>query len=193
MTVVARAFNERQEIATLSQTFISMSRSLSSAQVIGLGEYLNPDFDPSSLTVSQLLGVLGFHNIRYPTPYTKPKLVQLFLDEITSKSVKLKRERLKKDNSLASDDGITDGITGKPISKEKRVSAHLFNNTNHLITVVQQPIRRSLRRSSRVNSEDEEALSQPDPVSRLKLAPRTILTCCHAAQTPSLFCCTGPW
>lgn len=103
-----------------------MSRSLTSAQVIALGEYLNPDFDPSSLTVSQLLGVLGFHNIQYPTPYTKPKLVQLFLDEITSKSAKLKRERLKKDNSLASDDGITDGITGKPISKEKKVSLSAF-------------------------------------------------------------------
>ena len=96
-----------------------MSRSLTAAQVIGLGEYLNPNFDPSSLTVSQLLGVLGFHNIQYPTPYTKPKLVQLFSDEITAKSTKLKRERQKKELSLASDDGITDGVTGRPIGQKK--------------------------------------------------------------------------
>jgi len=96
-----------------------MSRSLTAAQVIGLGEYLNPNFDPSSLTVSQLLGVLGFHNIQYPTPYTKPKLVQLFTDEITARSGKLKREREKKEQSLASDNGITDGLTGKPISQKK--------------------------------------------------------------------------
>lgn len=174
MTAVARAFNELPRGDCSISNFHLMSRSLTSAQVIGLGEYLNPNFDPSSLTVSQLLGVLGFHNIQYPSPYTKPKLVQLFLDEITSNSVKLKRERLKKDNSLASDDGITDGMTGKPISKEKKVSAHHSNNTSHLITVVQPPIRRSLRKSSRVNSEDEEALLQPEPVSRLKHALQTI-------------------
>jgi hypothetical protein len=98
-----------------------MSRSLTAAQVIGLGEYLNPNFDPASLTVSQLLGVLGFHNIKYSTPYTKPKLVQLFNDEITVKSAKWRRERHKKEQSLASDDGITDGLTGRPISKETKV------------------------------------------------------------------------
>src|SRR5882762_11387841 len=96
-----------------------MSRSLTAAQVISLGEYLNPNFDPSSLTVSQLLGVLGFHNIQYPTPYTKPKLVQLFTDEIAAKSAKLRRERQKKEQSLASDDGITDGVTGRPIGQKK--------------------------------------------------------------------------
>lgn len=92
---------------------------LTAAQIIGLGEYLNPDFDPTSLTVSQLLGVLGFHNIRYPSPYTKPKLVQLFNDEIRPKSSKFKKERLKHEASLASDDGITDGLTGKPIRGQK--------------------------------------------------------------------------
>jgi len=104
-----------------------MSRSLTAAQVIGLGEYLNPNFDPSSLTVSQLLGVLGFHNIQYPTPYTKPKLVQLFTDEITAKSGKLKREREKKEQSLASDNGITDGLTGKPIGQRKVCGLGLFS------------------------------------------------------------------
>lgn len=98
-----------------------MSRSLTAAQVIGLGEYLNPNFDPASLTVSQLLGVLGFHNIQYPTPYSKPKLIQLFTDEITAKSARLKRERHSKEQSLASDDGITDGLTGRPIGKETKV------------------------------------------------------------------------
>jgi hypothetical protein len=98
-----------------------MSRSLTAAQVIGLGEYLNPNFDPASLTVSQLLGVLGFHNIQYPTPYSKPKLIQLFTDEITAKSARLKRERHSKEKSLASDDGITDGLTGRPIGKETKV------------------------------------------------------------------------
>jgi hypothetical protein len=97
-----------------------MSR-LTSAQVISLGEYLEPDFDPSTLTVSQLLGVLGFHNIRYPTPYTKGKLVQLFNDEIKPRASKFKRQRTKNENSMASDDGIMDGITGEPLNGKTKV------------------------------------------------------------------------
>jgi hypothetical protein len=96
-----------------------MSSRLTAAQVIGLGEYLNSDFDPASLTVSQLLGVLGYHNINFPTPYSKPKLIQLFNEEIKPKAAKFKRERIRKEQSIASDDGITDGITGKPIGGEK--------------------------------------------------------------------------
>ncbi len=102
-----------------------MSR-LTSAQVISLGEYLEPDFDPSTLTVSQLLGVLGFHNIRYPTPYTKGKLVQLFNDEIKPRASKFKRERTKNENSMASDDGIMDGITGEPLNGKTKVLVKCF-------------------------------------------------------------------
>ncbi|KAG6911498.1 hypothetical protein DXG01_014572 [Tephrocybe rancida] len=94
-----------------------MSR-LTSAQVIALGEYLEPTFDPASLTVSQLLGVLGYHNIRYPTPYSKPKLAVIFNEEIKAKAANLKKERVKKENSIASDDGIVDGATGQPLRKE---------------------------------------------------------------------------
>jgi HeH/LEM domain len=90
---------------------------MTSAQVIALGEYLNNDFDPTALTVSQLLGVFGFHNIKYPTPYTKTKLVDLFNEEIKPKAAKFKREKLKKERSQASDDGITDGLTGMPLSQ----------------------------------------------------------------------------
>jgi hypothetical protein len=95
---------------------------LTAAQVINLGEYLETDFDPSALTVSQLLGVLGFHNIRYSTPYTKGKLVQLFNDEVKTRSSKFKKDRIKQENSMASDDGIMDGITGKPLNGKGKVS-----------------------------------------------------------------------
>jgi hypothetical protein len=97
-----------------------MSR-LTTAQVINLGEYLDPDFDPTSLTNPQLLGVLGYHNIHYPTPYSKPKLVQIFNDEIKAKAGKLKKERLKKEKSLASDEGIIDGHSGQPLNSGSKV------------------------------------------------------------------------
>ncbi|KAG6818147.1 hypothetical protein H0H87_000052 [Tephrocybe sp. NHM501043] len=124
-----------------------MSR-LTSAQVIALGEYLEPTFDPASLTVSQLLGVLGYHNVKYPTPYSKPKLAMLFHEEIKSKAAKLKKERVKKANSIASDDGIVDGTTGQPLRKVTR---------------------RASRRLSRVPLEEEteeEPTSPPPPPKR---------------------------
>jgi hypothetical protein len=120
---------------------------MTAAQVIGLGEYLNPEFDPATLTVAQLLGVLGYHNIRFPTPYTKPKLVQLFLDEVKPKAAKFKKDRLKKESSAASDDGITDGITGKPLSGATKP-------------------RRSSRRISHAPSDDDEPPPRPDPPKR---------------------------
>ena len=94
-----------------------MSR-MTAAQIITLGEYLEPDFDPATLTVNQLLGVFGFHNVRYPTPYTKPKLVQLFNDEIKPKIKQYKKERVKGEKSIASDDGIKDGITGRYLNED---------------------------------------------------------------------------
>ena len=103
-----------------------MSSKLTSADIIAEGRYLEADFDPSTLTVAQLLGVFGFHNINYPTTYTKPKLVQLFNDEIKAHAKKLKKERLSRQNSLASEDGITDGHTGKPLSESKSVSKCTF-------------------------------------------------------------------
>lgn len=108
-----------------------MSR-LTAAQVIALGEYLEPDFDPSSLTIAQLLGVFGYHNINYPSQYTKPKLVQLFNDEIKTNASKLRKQRIKRENSQASDDGITDGLTGRPINEGKKVSdPHSFVCSSH--------------------------------------------------------------
>ncbi|KAF5358207.1 hypothetical protein D9756_001605 [Leucocoprinus leucothites] len=136
-----------------------MSTRLTSAQIVALGEYLNPDFDPSSLTVSQLLGVLGYHNITYPTPYSKPKLVQRFEEEIRSKATKLKKERLKKANSIASDDGITDGLTGKPLGKALAP-------------------RRSSKRLSKIpaaTTDEEMSPARPEPVKRRRSSAQPVL------------------
>ncbi|KAJ7109339.1 Man1-Src1p-C-terminal domain-containing protein [Mycena epipterygia] len=127
-----------------------MSR-LTSAQVISQGDYLEPDFEPSSLTVSQLLGVLGYHNVVYPSPYSKPKLIALFNTEIKPNASKFKKQRLKADASVASDDGITDGHTGEPLRKVRPAV-----------------VRRSSRRLSRAPSQEQEEVSpvRPDPPKR---------------------------
>jgi hypothetical protein len=95
-----------------------MSRGLTAAQIIAAGDYLNPDFDANSLTVNQLLGVFGYHNVNFPLPYTKPKLVQLFDNQIKANAAKLKRERVRKENSIASDEGILNGHTGELLTQK---------------------------------------------------------------------------
>lgn len=123
---------------------------LTATEIIAQGNYLEKDFDPQSLTVSQLLGVLSFHDIPYPTPYSKPKLVQVFNNSIKPNISKFKRERSKKESSIASDDGIMDGITGEPIGANRKV-----------------PVRRSSRRLSRPPSEEPP---QRDPPKRRRSA-----------------------
>ncbi|KAM5535229.1 hypothetical protein V8D89_011165 [Ganoderma adspersum] len=133
-----------------------MSR-MTAAQVIAQGDYLKPDFDPSSLTIPQLLGVFGFHNVNYPSQYTKAKLVQIFNEEIKPKAKKFIKERLKRENSQASEDGITDGVTGKPLKEPK-------------------PVRRSSRRLSKTPVPHEQQVVEPSapPKRRRSTAEPTL-------------------
>jgi hypothetical protein len=109
---------------------------LSTSEIIAGGDYLKPDFDPSTLTVAQLLGVFGFHNVMYPTPYTKPKLVQLFNDRIKPNVAQFKAERLSRQNSQASNDGITDGLTGRPLNEGTRVRSLYLGSDVIPITIL---------------------------------------------------------
>ena len=97
-----------------------MSR-LNPAQLVAQGDYLKPDFDPASLTIPQLLGLFGHHNIKYPSQYNKPTLVKLFNENIKPRSKELMKERIKRENSQASEDGITDGVTGRPLNEGRNV------------------------------------------------------------------------
>ncbi|KAI0695908.1 Man1-Src1p-C-terminal domain-containing protein [Cytidiella melzeri] len=93
---------------------------LSTSDVIAQGDYLEPDFNPASLTVAHLLGILGYHGVNYPSQHTKAKLVQLFNDEIKTNARHFKKERLSRQNSQASDEGITDGITGVALNAGRK-------------------------------------------------------------------------
>jgi Man1-Src1p-like protein/HeH/LEM domain-containing protein len=51
--------------------------------------YLQPDFNPTSLTVPRLRNVLLTHNIDYPSSAKKADLVQIFNDELKPRAKKL--------------------------------------------------------------------------------------------------------
>ena len=92
-----------------------MSRPTTS-QIIEKGDYLKPDFEPSSLTIPHLIGIFAYHQISYPSPHTKAKLVEVFNKEIKSNGTKLRQAQLARQATLASEDGIIDGVTGIPIA-----------------------------------------------------------------------------
>jgi hypothetical protein len=87
-------------------------------QIIELGDYLKPTFDPKALTVPQLLGLMTYHNILYPSPYSKTKLIALFNNELKVKASVLQQERLDAESMAPSVEGIIDGHTGGPVHSD---------------------------------------------------------------------------
>ena len=49
-------------------------------------EYLQPNFDPTTLKVADLRRILIFHDVEFPSSAKKAQLVNLFLDNITPKT-----------------------------------------------------------------------------------------------------------
>jgi len=89
---------------------------LSTQQIIQNGDYLNPEFDPSTLTMAHLLGIFQYHNIAYPSQHNKAKLVEVFNANVKSNAKRLRKQRLIRQETAASENGILDGVTGKPIA-----------------------------------------------------------------------------
>lgn len=86
------------------------------ADVISRGEYLTPGFDPTRLTIPLLQGVLNYHEV--PVRATnKAALVRAFEEHIAPRAVQLGRERLARQGSQASDEGIMDGVTGRQVNR----------------------------------------------------------------------------
>ncbi|CAE6432638.1 unnamed protein product [Rhizoctonia solani] len=130
---------------SISVSLFIMSR-LSATEVINRGDYLKPDFEPSTLTIPHLLSVLTYHGIKYPSPHTKGKLIEVFNNELKPRSAELLNERQARERKKPSNDGILDGHTGQAIQPPEPV-----------------PLRRSTRRSSRQPS---ESVPEPAPATK---------------------------
>ncbi|QRV86312.1 sulfide-quinone oxidoreductase [Ceratobasidium sp. AG-Ba] len=124
-----------------------MSR-MSASEVINRGDYLQPDFEPSTLTIPHLLSVLTYHGIKYPTPHNKAKLVDVFNAEIKPRSAELLRERRIREGKKPSHEGILDGHTGQAIRSPEPA-----------------PVRRSTRRSSQ---QPPDVVPAPEPAPVVK-------------------------
>lgn len=58
-------------------------------------EYLEPDFDSSSLTVPRLRSILVSHNVHYPSSAKKGQLIELLESEVLPNAKKIIKERLR--------------------------------------------------------------------------------------------------
>lgn len=92
-----------------------MSRPTTS-QIIASGDYLQPDFDAKTLTIPHLIGIFAYHQVPYPAQHNKAKLVEVFDKEIKKRGASLLKQRLERQETLASEDGIVDGVTGVQIA-----------------------------------------------------------------------------
>ena len=93
-----------------------MSRPTTS-QIIGKGDYLLPDFDPKTLTIAHLIGIFAYHQISYPPQHNKAKLVELYNEKIKKNGVTLRKQWQERQETLASEEGVVNGVTGSPVQK----------------------------------------------------------------------------
>ncbi|WYZ35007.1 hypothetical protein EsH8_I_001283 [Colletotrichum jinshuiense] len=70
-------------------------------------DYLQPGFDPKSVTVPRLRSILVAHEVQYPATAKKPQLIQLFEDEVVPQAKKIlaKQARAKRSSKGIVDAG----------------------------------------------------------------------------------------
>lgn len=133
-------------------------------------DYLQPDFNPASLTVPALRSKLVKHNIPYPSSANKAKLVEIFTTELQTQSKKIlaAHKRAKRTSR---------GITNADDSEAERIA------DEELMPPPALPAARSPRKSSR-RIKTEESEDEPLVVkSPLKKTPRASAKHARASDT----------
>ncbi|KAF6814291.1 sister chromatid separation protein [Colletotrichum sojae] len=129
-------------------------------------EYLQPGFDPKSLTVPRLRSIMVAHDIHYPATAKKPQLIELFNEEVVPQAKKIlaKQARAKRSSK---------GIVDMGSSHE----SESFDDYDLAPPPPRTTRSRSPRKASaRLISEDlEQEISTPEPllISPAKRKART--------------------
>ncbi|KAI0195931.1 Man1-Src1p-C-terminal domain-containing protein [Astrocystis sublimbata] len=79
-------------------------------------DYLQPGFDPKSLTIPRLRSILVAHNVTYPSTAKKAQLVELFHEKVVPQSKKILDARARaKRSSLGIFDADSDSVSSSSI------------------------------------------------------------------------------
>ncbi|KAK5119507.1 hypothetical protein LTR85_007607 [Meristemomyces frigidus] len=123
--------------------------------------YLEPDFDPSSLTMPRLRSILVAHNVNYPSSAKKGQLVELFNENVLPQARKIRsaNARVKRTSrgieDVPSSQGTVDGEDDEENERPAPPSAAI----------------RSSRRSTRARTEEAEEVTPTPRKARHGTAP----------------------
>lgn len=87
------------------------------------------DFDPKSLKVAQLRGILNEYDISYPSNAKKTDLIMIFNDEVKPNASKHLQKYEKSIKNL-NDVGFINATTGKPVRRSKRSTSADLEDSN---------------------------------------------------------------
>lgn len=128
-------------------------------------DYLQPGFDPKSLTVPRLRSILVTHNVQYPSQAKKPQLIELFNEEVLPQAKKIlaARQRVKRMSR-----GIIDA------DSEDTASTDFAIEQEHLPPPPPSTRRsRSPRKTTKIKRESEEVDHIPlTPAVHIRESPR---------------------
>lgn len=119
-------------------------------------EYLQPSFEPSSVTMPKLRNILMTHDVTYPASAKKGELVDIFNHQLKPKARRIlaARDRVRR---------TSEGITHVPSSQESSTSGDVDNQSPMPPPPVPPtPKQRRPKKSGRATSEDQV----PDSVDR---------------------------
>lgn len=124
-------------------------------------DYLQPDFDPASVTMPRLRSILVSHNVPYPATAKKAQLVGLFNEHVTPQAKKILDRRARAKRSSM---GITnaDNSTGYSVANEDMPPPSTSRPRG-------RPKRNPGSAASSFKTESEEPEQMPD---QLNLSPR---------------------
>lgn len=123
--------------------------------------YLEPEFDPASLTMPRLRSILVAHSVDYPASSKKPQLVEIFNQEVLPQARKLRAanarvrrtsrgiENIPSQTSSLADEEEDDDVVPMPVHQHSR----------------------STRRTTRSRTEEAEEVAPTPRTSRHSTAP----------------------
>lgn len=117
-------------------------------------EYLEPDWDPASVTIPRLRAILVAHNISYPASAKKAALIEIFNTSVLPQARKIRAQNARVKRTSRGIEDITTGRKGTGARDDDDESESAPTPASI----------RSTRRSTR--SRTEEPLEVPEPTPR---------------------------
>lgn len=140
-------------------------------------DYLQPGFDPWSLTMPRLRSILVTHDVQYPATAKKAQLVEIFNENIVPRSRKILAARAR---AKRSSKGIVDADS-QPDSQETIVAAPSVISDSELMP----PPPRSTRKPSSRRAESEESSAAGSTSAALHGSPTKKKTSSRSRQRAS--------